>query len=75
MVSKESIQSHFYEEYFELCAIKMHDRHVRNAERLLNGDPAPGAKSYFVLNELRYFHSVTCYNLDVMHDLRGDCSI
>lgn len=72
--TREEIQTKFSEDEFVLRSIEQHDEHAETASTLRQGDPASGVRTTCCLNELRHFHCVTNYNLDVMHDmLEGVC--
>ncbi|KAJ8018461.1 hypothetical protein HOLleu_43537 [Holothuria leucospilota] len=66
--------SFFEEEHFTMRSIEEHDENTELALGLRNGDSTTGVKGKSILNELRYFHVVTNYNFDIMHDmLEGVC--
>lgn len=69
MASRAEIQTKFTEEEFVLRSIEEHDEHAEAALTLRRGDPAIGVRRPCCLNELRHFHCVTNFNLDVMHDM------
>lgn len=71
---RNSIQTKFTEDQFEMRSIDNHQRDVEAAQQ--RNDPDTGVKRACSLNELRDFHSVTNYNFDPMHDLlEGICGL
>ncbi|KAJ8018667.1 hypothetical protein HOLleu_43234 [Holothuria leucospilota] len=74
LATREDIQSIFSEDEFVMRDIETHELHIEEAEHMRNGNPNTGVKKACILNNLRYFHTTTNYNFDIMHDmLEGVC--
>ena len=69
MATRESIQTQFYEDQFELRTIEKHDEHVTVAEQMPRGNPDTGVRTGCILNDMRYFHTANSHNFDIMHDI------
>lgn len=67
--NRETSQLHFMEEDFEMRSIEVHDEHAEEASEMPQGSSETGVRGLCCLNDLRYFHNVTNYNFDVMHDI------
>lgn len=72
--SREDIQVNFLEQDFQPRTVDDHDDCAEAALQRQRGDPLSGVQRPCPLNDLRSFHCVTNYNLDIMHDmLEGVC--
>lgn len=72
--TRDDIQTKFTEGEYVMRDIETHELHVHEAERMRNRIPMTGVKKGCMLNELRFFHTTTNYNFDIMHDLlEGVC--
>ena len=73
--TRDDIQSRFDEGDVQMRNIEEHDEHVHRAlENRSHGDPTTGVRGHCGLNDLRGFHCVANFNLDIMHDLfEGVC--
>ncbi|KAJ8017637.1 hypothetical protein HOLleu_44812 [Holothuria leucospilota] len=69
LTSKEDAQVIFNERNMQMRNKDLHNLHVQQAQQNLNLPHVQGVKRESVLNDCAYFHILSNYSLDVMHDL------